>query len=227
MSWNWKGPVLCLVTDRSRLNSGNRDTLESLLDLVVMAAKAGVDIIQIREPDLSDRVLQDFVRLAVKDTSQTGARIIVNDRLDIALMAGAAGLHLRSDSLPASRARALAPSGWLIGRSIHSAKEALQVNISGGVDYLMFGTVFDSTSKPNRAGVGIEALKQTVHSVELPIIAIGGMTGDRVRNVAKCGASGLAAISFFVDSAKPDYESFKRTISQMRQTFELGIQKKL
>ena len=225
MSWNWRSPVLCLVTDRSRLSPGKRDSLEALLDLVVMAARVGVDMIQIREPDLTDRMLRDFVQLAVKATSQTNVKIIVNDRLDVALMAGAAGLHLRSNSFSAARARSLVPSGWLIGRSVHSAEEALEVDASGGVDYLMFGTVFDSTSKPDRVGVGIETLRRTVNLVELPIIAIGGVTVDRVRDIARGGASGVAAISFFVDSAKSDYESFKKSINQMRQMFELEEKK--
>ncbi len=135
-------PILCAVTDRRRL---------PILAHVAAAADAGVDWVQIREPDLPAAELYEVVRHAVAEVSGSAARtrIIVNDRLDVALAAGAHGVHLRGTSFDASRARALvAARDFLIGRSVHSVEEAVAVEAAGGLDYLIFGTMFPTTSKP-------------------------------------------------------------------------------
>jgi thiamine-phosphate pyrophosphorylase len=134
--------VLCLVSDRRAI--GGR----ALVQLVGEAARAGVDLIQIRERDLDDGALVALARAAVAAVHGTSARVIVNDRTDVALAAGAAGVHLRSDSIPPRRARAMAGDGFLVGRSVHDEAEAAAVDAEGGCDYLIFGTVFPSSSKP-------------------------------------------------------------------------------
>jgi thiamine-phosphate pyrophosphorylase len=122
----------------------------------------------------------------------------VNERLDVALATGAAGVHLRGDSLPASRARTLAPAGFLIGRSVHSEEEAVRVEAAGGCDYLLFGTVLPSGSKsPSHQAVGLAALERVCRRVRLPVLAIGGMTVAAASAVRDAGAAGMAAIGLF------------------------------
>jgi thiamine-phosphate pyrophosphorylase len=126
-------------------------------------------------------------------------RVIVNDRLDVALAAGAHGVHLRAESCPASRVRAHAPRGFLVGRSVHSVAEAGDAAAQGGLDYLVFGTTFSTSSKPGRAAAGTVALEAAASAVPLPILARGGITLDRIPDVARSGAAGICAIGLFAD----------------------------
>jgi thiamine-phosphate pyrophosphorylase len=126
-------------------------------------------------------------------------RVIVNDRLDVALAAGAHGVHLRAESCPASRVRAHAPRGFLVGRSVHSVAEAGDAAAQGGLDYLVFGTTFSTSSKPGRAAAGTVALEVAASAVPLPILAIGGITLDRIPDVARSGVAGICAIGLFDD----------------------------
>jgi thiamine-phosphate diphosphorylase len=129
--------------------------------------------------------------------------VIVNDRLDVALAGGASGIHLRGDSMDAFRVREVVPDGFLIGRSVHAADEARTVAGGGGVDYLVFGTVFATSSKRDVAAAGLSELKRTVESVSLPVLAIGGITETSVADVAATGAAGFAAIGFFTPLERP------------------------
>jgi thiamine-phosphate diphosphorylase len=187
-----------------------------LIDLIAAAARAGVDVIQIRELQLDDRTLLALTVDAVAAVRGTAARVLVNGRPDIALAAGASGVHLRSHSIAASRVRTLAPPGFLIGRSVHSPAEAAVAEADGGCDYLTFGTVFASGSKPPGHPVaGIEALGRACASVRLPVVAIGGVTIDRAPAIAAAGASGVAAIGLFA-SAK----DLSRTVAALRHAFD-------
>src|SRR5262245_20272498 len=132
-----------MITDRHRF-AGDED----LVQRVAAAAQAGVDLVQVRERDMEARDLSRLVERCVAAVRGTRTRILVNDRLDVACAAGAHGVHLRGDSMPASRARALAPIGFLIGRSVHSVAEAVTACEGGGLDYLLFGAVFNTASKP-------------------------------------------------------------------------------
>ncbi len=164
---------------------------------IASAVRAGVDLIQIREPDLSDRVLLDLVRGAVDAARGSGSLILVNDRVDVALAAGADGVHLPSSSVPAPVMRGHLPPGFLLGRSVHGAAEAARVEAGGGLDYLTMGTVYASASKPGRAPCGIAGLAAAARAVRLPVLAIGGVTVDRMREVLDAGAAGAAAIGLF------------------------------
>lgn len=131
-----------------------------------------------------------------------GARIVVNDRLDVALACGAAGVHLRSDSVSPGAARTLAPPGFLIGRSVHSAAEAREA--APDADYLIAGTVFATPSKPSgHRLLGLDGLAAIVRSVNVPVLAIGGMTVERLSEVAATGAAGVAGIGIFLEDASP------------------------
>jgi thiamine-phosphate diphosphorylase len=181
--------MLCLVTDRHR-----RSVVEQCRD----AVQAGVDLIQVRERDLEGAVLSVLVAELVRLTRATETRVVVNERLDVAVACGADGVHLRSDSISAARARSIAPAGFLIGRSVHGADEA--VRAAPGADYLIAGTVFPTPSKPGRHEfLGIEGLAAIGRSVTVPVLAIGGVSMDRIGLVAGAGAAGLAAIGLFLE----------------------------
>jgi len=128
--------------------------------------------------------------------------LFVNDRLDIALAVPAAGVQLGRGSLPVSAARALNPLWW-IGKSVHNLAEA-EAASAEGADYLVVGPVFATASHPGRPPLGLAGLKAIAGSVpELPVIAIGGVTVDRVRDVRTNGAYGVAAIRALWDNAEP------------------------
>lgn len=193
-------PSICIVT-RARGVAGSRER-RRLLERLGAAAQAGADAIQIRERQFDDRSLLQFVEEVVGVVRPFGARVVVNERTDVALAAEADGVHLKSDGPAARDVRAIVPDGFLIGRSVHGADEARVVQLAGGCDYLFFGTAFRSLSKPDDHPVaGVEALRRTCAAVSLPVIAIGGVTLDRVPEVRAAGAAGIAAISLFADAA--------------------------
>lgn len=212
-------PIVSLVSDRRRLEPPQED---ALVTLATRAARAGVTLIQIRERDLPDAVLVRVVREIVERTRDTGSAVVVNDRADVAIAAGAAGVHLRGDSPPASRVRSIVPAAFLIGRSVHSVEEAVAAERDGAVDYLVFGTVFPSASKPAGLATGIEALAATARSVGVPVVAIGGMTAARAHEVAAAGAAGLAAIGLFIDGAagKQEPDGLTALVSTLRAAFD-------
>jgi thiamine-phosphate diphosphorylase len=191
-------PVVCMISDRQRL-AGSRE--DALVTLVGAAARAGVHLVQIRERDLEGRALAGIVARCVSAVRGTHARVLVNDRVDAAMAAGAHGVHLRGDSVPAARVRAIVPSGFLVGRSVHSAEEAARVAAAGGLDYLIFGPVFSTTSKPGTVPAGVAALAAVVDATTLPVLAVGGITAATVPDVAPTGAAGIAAIGLFTDVA--------------------------
>jgi thiamine-phosphate diphosphorylase len=131
------------------------------------------------------------------------ARLFVNDRLDIALAVPTAGVQLRHGSLPVSAARALQPLWW-IGKSVHDLAEA-EAARTEGADYLVVGPVFATASHPGRAPLGLKKLQAIAAAADgLPVIAIGGITADRVREVrSRGGAYGVAAIRALWDDAEP------------------------
>ena len=170
---------------------------EHIVSRVDAAVRAGVDLVQVRQPDAEGRALFNLVCRCVEVARGTRTRIVVNDRLDVALAAKADGVHLRASSMMASRVREVTGAGFLVGRSVHNAREAASVVREGGLDYLVFGTTFPTDSKPGREAAGIGALAEVVVSVSVPVLAIGGVTLDRIADLPTTGAAGFAAISFF------------------------------
>jgi thiamine-phosphate diphosphorylase len=188
------GPVLCLVTDRRRFGASWEDALVRRIRAV---AAEGVHLVQVRERDLDGGPLTHLVTACVDAVRGTRARVVVNDRFDVALAAGAHGVHLRGDSFPASRIRAYAPRNFLIGRSVHSVSDAVLAAKGDAVDYLIYGTVFASGSKPDRPAAGLRELSAVASATRLPVLAIGGMTMGRIADVMRAGAAGVAGISMF------------------------------
>ena len=187
-------PVICMVTDRRRAGGE-----QALVDRVAAAVRAGVHLVQVREPDMEARALTALVGRCVEAARGTRARVLVNDRVDVALAAGADGVHLKATSSAAPRVRTMVPAGFLIGRSVHSREEIEHATEAGGLDFLVYGTVFETGSKPGRVPIGLGALRVAVASTPLPVLAIGGMTLATLSGVGSTGAAGFAAIGLFAD----------------------------
>lgn len=166
------------------------------------AARAGVHLVQVRERDLDGGPLLRLVVACVDAVRGTRTRVVVNDRLDVALAARAHGVHLRADSFAAPRVRVQAPSPFLVGRSIHSVAEAVEASATGGLDYLVFGTVFETSSKPGITPAGISGLAAVAGATRLPVLAVGGVTARHLPGVMTAGAAGIAAIGMF-DTLQP------------------------
>ena len=204
-------PVICLITDRRRLRPG-----VTVVEQVRAAADAGVDLVQVRERDLEAAALLDLVRRCVAAVAGSRTRVLVNDRLDVALAAGAHGVHLRGNSFPAIRARTIAPPGFVIGRSVHGAAEAREVAGAGGVDYLIFGPVFETASKPGQTPAGLQTLRAVASATSIPVLAVGGVVPSRLGAVAAAGACGFAAIGAFAD----DPGALHRVVSEALRAFD-------
>ena len=218
--------MICLVTDRRRLAAGAAPAVmrACLVAQARHAVDAGVDLIQVRERDLDAGGLAALVTDLLAVTAGTPTRLVVNDRIDVALACGADGVHLRGDSIPIRDARRLAPAGFLIGRSVHGVDEAAA---AAAADYLIAGTVFPSASKPGPGPLlGIEGLRAIVHAAGRPVLAIGGMAGERIGEAAAAGAAGVAAIGLFM-APHPDAEvdgcgavDLRQTVNTVRSRFD-------
>ena len=163
---------------------------------------------QIREKDQPGRELLALARAAVALGNAKGARVIVNDRLDVALAAGAAGVHLGGESMPAREVvlwcrAGNAPREFTIGVSCHSVEEARGAE-SSGANYIFFGPVFETPSKKAfGAPQGLARLSEVCRTVGIPTIAIGGVDESNGLECLRAGAAGVAAIRLFQQARKP------------------------
>jgi thiamine-phosphate pyrophosphorylase len=193
----------CLVTDRRRLcpeAASYAIERRCLLEQVRRAVDDRVELVHVRERDLDAACLAALVTDILAIARGTPTRIVVNDRLDVAVACGADGVHLRGDSIPIDAARRLGPRPFLVGRSVHTPDQARS---GRGADYLIAGTVFPSPSKVDGAPlIGIEGLQAIVAATNVPVFAIGGVTAGRVAQVVAAGAAGVAGISLFIDTLK-------------------------
>jgi thiamine-phosphate pyrophosphorylase len=205
-------PVLCYVTDR-RILSGAASGKErdALAHKIETAAAAGVDWIQIREKDLSGKDCAQLTRDALKRAANsaasrvTPAKILVNDRLDIAISEKADGVHLSDRGLPIFETKRLVNSSstsreFLVGKSCHSL-EAAKFAEESGADYIFFGPIFATPSKTiYGTPQGLERLAAVCRPISIPVIAIGGITLANYPACFAAGASGIAAIRLFQDA---------------------------
>jgi thiamine-phosphate pyrophosphorylase len=190
------GFSLCLITDRTQAP-------RPLVDQVEECLAAGLRAVQLREKDLPVREMLDLATRLREATRRHEARLVVNDRMDVALAVGADGVQRTHASLPVAVLRRLAPAGCLVGASVHSLEEAMAAE-RDGADFLVFGPVYDTPSK--RAfgpPQGLPMLSRVAAGVRAPVLGVGGITAQRAREVIGTGAAGVAVISALVAAARP------------------------
>jgi thiamine-phosphate pyrophosphorylase len=167
----------------------------SHIELATMAIRGGADTIQFRQKIGATLEMIEIVRQLKKLCKSSGVRLIVNDRVDVAIAAEADGVHLGQDDFPIPLARKLLSEGRIIGGSAATLKEAEKC-LAEGADYIGFGPVYPTTSKADAGPVtGIKLLKQMVEAIPLPIIAIGGISVENTPEIMRTGAQGIAVIS--------------------------------
>jgi thiamine-phosphate pyrophosphorylase len=191
-----------VVTDR--VLCGGEDALVAAVEAAVAC---GADAVQLREKDLADGDLLALARRLREVTR--GALLVVNGPLDVALAAGADGVHLPEDAPPVSRPR----EDLLLGRSVHSLEAARRAEAEGA-DYLIAGPVYETRSHPGGALAGPALIQETARAVRVPVLAIGGVTPERVEEVVRAGASGVAVISAVLAQRDPRAaaEALRRTL---------------
>lgn len=185
--------TLYLVTDRRWL--GRRTLAHCVEDAIL----GGASIIQLREKEICSR---DFLELALEIKSVTGKHgipLIINDRIDIAMAAGAEGVHLGPDDMPISVARKLLGSNKTIGCSAATVEEALFYQ-EQGADYLGVGAVFPTATKMETESVSLKELRVIKSAVRIPIVAIGGITSCNAELVMETGVDGVAVVSAIMDN---------------------------
>jgi thiamine-phosphate pyrophosphorylase len=171
----------CCITDRASVGTIERNVTR------------GVDWIQIREKDMPARELIEVVRRAVA----LGGKILVNTRVDVAIAARAAGVHLPAASIAPSDWRAITPAGFLIGVSCHSLEDVVRAETEGA-DYVFFGPVFAPLSKTSDlSSRGLEELGRVCRAVKIPVLALGGITEENAADCVATGAAGVAGITLF------------------------------
>jgi thiamine-phosphate pyrophosphorylase len=213
--------IVCYVTDGKSLPTGDRTA--DVLTQICKAITAGADWVQIRERDLPARDLLSLTRRALGEVRSRTAdvEIILNDRVDVALAAGAAGVHLGGQSLPVGDVlrwcrAGNAPRNWLVGASCHSLDEAREAE-RAGASYIFFGPVFDTPSK--RAfgpPQGVEKLAEVCRALEIRVIAIGGVNEGNGVECLRAGAAGVAAIRLFQQPGAPT--ELMRTIEALHSS---------
>lgn len=214
-------PSLWLVTDRRLLSSGRPESSSGeaprlplepsqlpaeasrLVDALEECLAAGLRAVQLREKDLAVRDIMSLAAPLRESTRRHGARLVLNDRLDLAKAAEADGVQRTGQSLPVSVLRRLAPAPFLIGASVHSLAEATQAEAEGA-DFVVFGPIYDTASKRAYGPPqGLEALRRVATTVRRPVIAVGGIDPRRAPEVMAAGASGIAAIGAFLSAERP------------------------
>jgi thiamine-phosphate pyrophosphorylase len=180
-------PTLCLITDRQRCGES------SLEDVVGEAIKGGVNLIQLRERDLPTGELLALA-MRLREVTRGRAILVINDRLDVAMAAGADGVHLPENGLPVAIARWLLGQHTLIGRSVHGEEAAIEAE-RGGADYVQLGTIYATESKPDAKPAGPALVRKVSGAVTIPVLAVGGVRGENAAAVIEAGASGASVIS--------------------------------
>jgi len=216
MELQFRKPILYLITRGASKPSTTLKSPEfqSILTQISAAVAGGIDLIQIREKNLTARVLFGLCEQAVRLTSGTATRLLVNDRADIAAGVGVDGVHLTTQSIDIGTIRKTFGDDFLIGASTHVLDEARAAK-DCDADFVVFGPVFETVSKQQYgAPVGVKLLSAVARELDpFPVIALGGITPANAQSCIKAGASGVAGISIF-----GDYE----TIASIGHSFKGG-----
>ncbi len=185
---------LYLITDR-------KITKIPLPEAVRLALEGGTRAVQLREKDLPVRELLTLAQELRGITKDFGAKLFVNDRVDVAVAVGADGVHVGGQSMPPAAVRTIAGGNMLIGVSTHTAEEASEAERSGA-DFITFGPIFSTPSKARLgAPVGVEAISTIKERVRIPVFGLGGIKSEDISQVMQAGADGVAMISAVFNSA--------------------------
>lgn len=177
------------ITDRSQLGSAT-----ALLENIAHQLAGGIEIIQLRERDLSGRELLSLAQAVLRLPNPGNAKLLINDRTDVALACGAAGVHLRGNSPPPSRIRKIVPDTFLIGVSCHSVGQVRRAE-DEGASFAVLAPIYATPGKGPALGIG--PLEEAARAVRIPVFALGGMTWPRAQECMAAGSAGIAAISLF------------------------------
>ena len=199
-----------LVTDDGCLQG------RALLDCVREALEGGVTLVQYRAKTASSAEMYAEALQLKALCDSFNVPLIINDRLDIAMAVGAAGVHLGQDDLPCAAARKLLGEDYIIGVSAHNPAEAAEA-LQSGADYLGCGAVFGTATKADVQKLGTEGLAAICKAKGLPVVGIGGVTADNYREVRAAGADGAAIVSGIL--AQPDIRATVRAIAKVSQEF--------
>lgn len=204
-------PLIYLITAGDLTGENYSDRAPALLRLIESAASAGIPLVQLREKRLSAKLLFELAMSAAQRLKGSRTRLLVNDRADVALAAGADGVHLASTSYPPSAVRKSFPADFLIGASVHTIM-ALNSVRSDGADFAVFGPIFETPGKARP--LGIDGLRLAVDGASgFPVLALGGVNDSNYRNVLEIGAAGFAAIRFLNSEA-----NLKRISEELKLT---------
>lgn len=217
MPLNLTKPIIYLITSGQTTfrTTPQSESFSRLLKLVEAAVSAEIELIQLREKNLSTKVLFDLTTRAAAIARGSQSRLLVNDRADVAQAADAAGVHLTSRSIEASVIRKVFGDEFLIGVSTHSIEE-VQAAQAGGADFVVFGPVFETASKLEYGPpLGVEKLREVTAKAEsFPVLALGGVSLDNVGDCFRAGASGVAAIRMF-----ENIDELGDVVRQVREQF--------
>jgi thiamine-phosphate pyrophosphorylase len=197
--------LLCYITDRTQFPGDENARQGALLAKIAEATRCGVELIQLREKDLSTRDLEGLTRAALRviheNSGQPVSRLLVNSRSDIAIACGADGVHLRSDDIsPPEVRRIWAGSGHsaLVSVSCHSAVDVKRA-ANEGADFAVFAPVFEKKDDPRTRAAGLDGLREACRQ-NIPVLALGGITLKNARACINAGAAGIAAIRLFQEN---------------------------
>ena len=180
--------TLYLVTDRSVMSA------KSLEQAVEQAIQGGCTIVQLREKNISSREFFETAQRVKQITDSYHIPLIINDRTDICLAVNAAGIHVGQQDLPAKVVRSIIGPDKIIGVSAATLSEAMQAE-QDGADYLGVGAMFATSTKTNTRPVTVEQLSQIKQSVQIPVVAIGGIQSSNAATLTKTGIDGIAVVS--------------------------------
>ncbi len=202
-------PTLYLVTDSTSL------TLQTLCAIVEKACEGGATLVQLREKERSSREYLCLARAVRQVTDRFQVPLIIDDRLDIALAAGAAGIHVGAEDLPVAEIRRIAGDSLIIGATAKTVEAALQAQRSGA-DYLGTGAIFPTTTKVKTVLTDVSVLREICRTVSIPVCAIGGLNAENCGILKDSGCAGIAVVSAIMKSEDP-----KLAAQKLRQKAEL------
>lgn len=183
-------------------NSDQFDSDDEFLDAVASALEGGVDILQLREKHLSAKRVIELGRKVKQLCLQYDTTFIVNDRIDIAALIEADGVHLGQDDLDVASAREILGANAIVGISTHAPEQALKA-VADGADYIGVGPVFATPTKQGRVPVGLEYVKWTSENIDIPAFAIGGIDSENFQEVLDAGLSKIAVVRAIINATSP------------------------